>query len=449
MPNENKFVSLAKQIRKVITFRIAMCLFLLSATVVSLSLYDGYNSFSLLQKHVKAQCDEIKNYAISQLLINNEAAIQAQLDEINEKQISTHFTWIKSDNYQLTEKIKWIFPGRWSYSYPILSSDNTKLGYLIVHGSFISDKALFDQFIIRMILLLIFSISMFSLLYPMAIKIPRLLFVEPINELLKLIGNKEGKNNLNQFHSTSSEINEISEKIKYLFQKNEKNTRELAFSQMAKQVAHDIRSPLSALDVIIKDLIKIPEEQRILIRNAINRIHDIANNLLNKHNIKSPIDDEAESNDAPELISDLVSSVISEKRAQFKNIEIEFTTNIHESAYGCFANISIADFKRVLSNLLNNSIESLADKKKGLIKIELSTRKSHLIFSIQDNGCGIAADILPKIISGEIITRKKNGHGLGLSYAIQMIEDRWRGQLAIQSCINEGTKIEIILPQAS
>src|SRR5690348_5110745 len=46
---------------------------------------------------------------------------------------------------------------------------------------------------------------------------------------------------------------------------------------LAAGVAHDIRSPLTALDIIIKDIKNIPEEQRIIIRNSANRIHDIAN----------------------------------------------------------------------------------------------------------------------------------------------------------------------------
>jgi signal transduction histidine kinase len=50
--------------------------------------------------------------------------------------------------------------------------------------------------------------------------------------------------------------------------------------KVARQVSHDIRSPLSALDVVLSSVSSLPEEQRILARLAINRIKDIANNLL-------------------------------------------------------------------------------------------------------------------------------------------------------------------------
>ncbi|MBI5139339.1 hypothetical protein HZA26_01880 [Candidatus Nomurabacteria bacterium] len=53
--------------------------------------------------------------------------------------------------------------------------------------------------------------------------------------------------------------------------------------EITAQVAHDIRSPLAALNVIEKDLACLPEEVRIILRGAINRIRDIANGLLQKN----------------------------------------------------------------------------------------------------------------------------------------------------------------------
>ena len=220
-------------------------------------------------------------------------------------------------------------------------------------------------------------------------------------------------------------------------------------AQLASQVAHDIRSPLAALDVIVKDICYIPEDQRILIRNATHRIHDIANNLLtqqSKEYISNSV--EIKLNNSPELIADLLLSVTSEKRAQYKNLQVNFISYIDESAYGGFANISISEFKRVLSNLINNAIESLTIKSNGMVKISLFKKSTHLIISIQDNGCGIPDDILPKIISGEISTQKKNGHGLGLSHAIQIAE-KLGGQLTIKSRIGEGTTVDIFLLQVS
>jgi signal transduction histidine kinase len=49
---------------------------------------------------------------------------------------------------------------------------------------------------------------------------------------------------------------------------------------LASQVAHDIRSPLAALEMVNEELSALPEDLRLLVRNAVGRIKDISNNLL-------------------------------------------------------------------------------------------------------------------------------------------------------------------------
>ncbi|MBI4655943.1 MAG: HAMP domain-containing histidine kinase, partial [Elusimicrobia bacterium] len=56
-----------------------------------------------------------------------------------------------------------------------------------------------------------------------------------------------------------------------------------ALVNLSAQVAHDIRSPLVALDAALKNTAYLPEKQRIIVRHAVNRIRDIANNLLEKN----------------------------------------------------------------------------------------------------------------------------------------------------------------------
>ncbi len=58
--------------------------------------------------------------------------------------------------------------------------------------------------------------------------------------------------------------------------------REKALVEVARQVAHDIRSPLAALDAVLKDISNLPEEYRVVVRGAAGRIRDIANDLLGK-----------------------------------------------------------------------------------------------------------------------------------------------------------------------
>ena len=242
-----------------------------------------------------------------------------------------------------------------------------------------------------------------------------------------------------------SDIRPAYEAIKKLHTDVSSQAKLLCVAKIATQVAHDIRSPLVGLDLIIKEISNIPEEQRILIRNATNRIYDIANNLLTQY--KSPtIGSNYPSNaNSCELISELVLETIFEKKSRYKNLPIEFITQIDEPSKTLFVNLSSSSFKRAISNLLDNSVEALVNKNGGIITIDLISQENTILLSIKDNGCGISQDLLQKLMLGEIISQKKNGNGIGLSYAIKMIEDECSGQFSMQSRLDEGTKIDICL----
>lgn len=217
-----------------------------------------------------------------------------------------------------------------------------------------------------------------------------------------------------------------------------------ALIDLAAGVAHDIRSPLIALDIIIKDIKNLPEEQRIIIRNSVIRINDIANNLLTQYSQKVNI----ELDNKPEHISDLLVSLISEKRVKYRNDSINLFSHLDENAYGKFSTISISAFNRVLSNLIDNSIEAFAKEIKISLNLSSSKEEKLLTIYIQDNGHGIPPETISKLLKGESHSSKEKGHGLGLPHAINEIKRKWNGHFCIHSSINIGTTIQIGLPQA-
>ncbi|MBI3533898.1 MAG: HAMP domain-containing histidine kinase, partial [Deltaproteobacteria bacterium] len=229
-----------------------------------------------------------------------------------------------------------------------------------------------------------------------------------------------------------------------------------ALGSLATQVAHDIRSPLAALNVIEKDLACLPEEVRVILRGSINRIRDIANGLLEKNReLKSNTTAMTGSTNTlgvsttepstVQLLSSLIDPLITEKRLQFRSrIGIEIDGNLDGSSYGLFANIQATEFKRVLSNLVNNSVEALGDK--GKVNINLSKKSKLIEILVQDNGKGIPKDILSKLGSRGETHGKTGGSGLGLYHAKQSLES-WRGALNINSTVEMGTTITITLPQ--
>lgn len=218
----------------------------------------------------------------------------------------------------------------------------------------------------------------------------------------------------------------------------------IAKTKVAQQVAHDIRSPLSALEMISSNLTALEQDKRLIIRNSINRIRDIANTLSKDHRTKAV---EAKTDDHEiTLLSSVIEMIVTEKRYEISrksNIQINFDQSLQ--SYGLFANTVLSELKRILSNLLNNSIEAIGERV-GVIDISLFSNSDNVQIQITDNGCGLSEDELARVLKDRVSLKRKSGIGLGLSHAIDSIES-WGGKLFVESKKNSGTKMTISLKQ--
>lgn len=244
----------------------------------------------------------------------------------------------------------------------------------------------------------------------------------------------------------------------------EKNIAAATISQ-AQQVAHDIRSPLSALNLMLPSMNVLPEDNRIIIRQAIQRINDIANDLLNKKNDpskllntnknakSSPVEKTTAGNSIATnvfLLAPVVDEIVSEKRIQFRdkiNVQIEIDLS---NSYGLFINFNLAELKRIISNLINNSVEALSNNT-GKIEVGILTQNKTVLIQIKDNGKGIPPHILKTLGQRGISYQKENnpqsGSGLGLYHAKTIVE-QLGGKFEILSEVGLGTCININISPA-
>jgi nitrogen-specific signal transduction histidine kinase len=220
-------------------------------------------------------------------------------------------------------------------------------------------------------------------------------------------------------------------------------------SDLAGQVAHDIRSPLSAIMILAKDNPNIPEDSRVLFRTGVTRILDITNELLNKSRgfLDSTKQDQVVETEksSVQLITNILESIVSEKRVEFRSkLNVQIQTNFNSSSFGMFANIQKSELKRILSNLINNSVDAV--KEKGRIEVNASLVSDTVVISVQDNGIGISQEVLPKLLKrGATFNKDKNNLGVGLYHAYTKITG-WGGNITIASELNKGTKVTLTLP---
>ena len=257
----------------------------------------------------------------------------------------------------------------------------------------------------------------------------------------------------------STELNQVAETIhmvskdlkKALLREYEiqlKTEKYVAIEQISAQVAHDIRSPLAALNILVRHIEAIPEGERILLRNSVKRIQDIANNLsLMKQEKKDADNISVQAHKISiELLPSLLESIVSEKRTQYRDrwgISIE--DQCDQSSYGAFVEIEPVEFKRMISNIINNAVEACHEE--GKVVLTVSAEDTKILLTIEDNGRGIPQNIIAKVCDHNFSFGKAGGSGLGLFHAKETMK-RWGGDITIDSEEGQGTTLKLSFKRA-
>jgi PAS domain S-box-containing protein len=214
---------------------------------------------------------------------------------------------------------------------------------------------------------------------------------------------------------------------------------------LARWMAHEIRNPLSSLNINIELLREELGEEVHLSQKE--EIHSLLNfisyeTLRLENNLKDFLD----FNRLPPLkfewvqVNEVLDSIVRLLRpdAQMKNARME----THFQKKLPLLKIDVSQFNLAISNLLVNSIQAVSEK--GEIFLFTRGSKKNVFIVIQDNGVGISQEHLPKIFDFMFST-KSTGSGLGLSIAKKIISDH-HGEITVRSEVNKGSTFRIRVP---
>lgn len=320
--------------------------------------------------------------------------------------------------------------------------------------------------------LLIFTIcSLFFLISMYLTKKVSIYIGEPLEKITEIVksNNLEQIKNISDFElNHSSETQKLSEEIQSMavniieYQRIQvENEKKLMVAKIAKQVAHDIRSPLSALKIVAEKSNQLNDQESKLLNGAINRINEVAEDLLFKERqsrssesetlFKVEIQNiEASKSEVMKVnLSKLVQEAIEFKSIEYSdNKNIKIKSIIDSTVRPLNVIVDPKAFKRVLSNLINNSVEAMSPDKPGLITLSLNKEDSDLILELRDNGCGLSSDQIKNVLENGTSINKPNGNGLGLKYAKEVIEGI-NGRFKMYSKQGMGTTVQIALPIAA
>lgn len=221
-----------------------------------------------------------------------------------------------------------------------------------------------------------------------------------------------------------------------------RSERETAWREMAKQVAHEIKNPLTPMKLSVQYLQKAWDEKAPDWDERLKRFTDTLTEQIDTLSaIATAFSDFAKMPRSKYEKTELT-DVISKSIGLFKNsTKIKFRFE-HHGNYFVLADRD--QLIRVFNNLIKNAIQAIENHSDGLIKITITTRDNLHIIRFSDNGKGIPPEQREKVFYPSFTT-KTGGMGLGLAMVKNIIENAG-GDITFKTEVGEGTEFVISLP---
>ncbi len=333
---------------------------------------------------------------------------------------------------------------------PFYNVDGYKLAYLNL-PYFTKQQALQEE--IYTIVMVMVNIYVFLIILGTIVAV----FVSNnITRPLRLIQQKMRKVGLGQTnekieYQSHDEVGELISEYNRMVDELEENARKLAqteresaWREMAKQIAHEIKNPLTPMKLKVQYLKRAWDDK---VDNFDERMKQFTQSMISQINTLSDIATEF-SNFAkmPRAKNEKIS--INEQAKGivqlFENTE-NVTVRLEDyTGKTLYVYADQDQIGRVLNNLVKNGIQSIPKTRKGQVKIGLKSADHKVLIIITDNGAGIPDNIKDKLFAPNFTT-KSGGMGMGLAISKKIIEDTG-GRIWYETRVNEGTTFFIELP---
>lgn len=222
-----------------------------------------------------------------------------------------------------------------------------------------------------------------------------------------------------------------------------KTERDTAWREMAKQVAHEIKNPLTPMKLSIQYLQKALDNNTPNIENLLQRVSatllEQINNLSDIANEFSHFGKMPQSNNEKIVINELVEAVHDLFRKR-EDMDIHLSEPIND--LHVFADRG--QLVRIFNNLLKNAIQAIPDDRRGKIELSLFKKGKNAVVKVSDNGIGIPDHMKSKVFTPNFTT-KSSGTGLGLAISANII-DGFNGKIYFDSIPGKGTDFYVEIP---
>ena len=252
---------------------------------------------------------------------------------------------------------------------------------------------------------------------------------------------------LKQFTIRQDEVGYLAKKLSHAFTKiteQEKalaqKMKEQALGKIVSQVAHDVVSPLSTMKFAITSLKKKKAKPLNdtdcldLMELAHQNLSDMVEDLLAKYKGKVI-------EDAVFSLHRVLDELTGEFQAQDRYTNIVFDKGYYERSILLYGRRS--KLHRCFRNLIKNALEAMGEK--GTLQINTSIKKDIVKIEVIDDGPGMDKEVAEQILDGRYVSRKANGHGIGMTVVREAV-DEFNGLIDVEASQNHGTTFVVSIP---
>lgn len=276
--------------------------------------------------------------------------------------------------------------------------------------------------------------------------------VTPIKKLL--IGTREvsvGNLDISIPHKSQDEMRTLVEGFNTMIKSLKKHQQELAdmskkvaWTEMARKVAHEIKNPLTPIQLSAEHLLRVHKDKR---KGFARTLEESASYIINEvQNLRKIAQDFLDISKEASLEKELFSirELVEETMLPYKKMlsdRIRFKETYRGEDFYFYGDRS--KLRIALRNIFINAVEAIEGK--GEIEVRVSDAETEVRLEVMDSGIGMEKKILDKIFEPNFST-KEVGTGLGLPISRKIIEDHG-GSILVSSRKNQGTRISIVLPR--
>lgn len=215
---------------------------------------------------------------------------------------------------------------------------------------------------------------------------------------------------------------------------------EEAWREMAKQVAHEVKNPLTPMKLTIQNFERKfdPEDP-----NVKDKVKQLSKTMVDQIDVIATVASAfSEFAKLPEKNNEVINL-----NTEIRDILGVFNDDLiylHTNKNNIMISMDRIYLSRIITNLVTNATQAKSDERDMMINIDIEQYQRRVVISVQDNGVGIDQAMFDKIFEPNF-TSKNSGMGLGLAMVRKMIED-YKGEITVKSEIGKGSTFTITLP---